>query len=79
MTTSEELQQLSERELLIKVTVAQEYMKSDITELKVHSETNNGIVADLVKAKNFTYGALTMLVLIMTLGVPIVAMVWNQL
>ena len=70
---------MTDRELLVKVLVTQENMQGDIGELKQHSETNNGIVADLVRAKNFTYGALGMLAFLMTLGIPLVVWGLNQL
>ena len=70
---------MTERELLVKVTVTQDNMQSDIAQLKTHSDANNGIIADLVSAKHFTFGALAMLGFLMTAGVPLVALVWNRL
>ncbi len=77
--TTEELSHMTDRELLVKVVVTQDNMQGDIGELKAHSATNNGIVAELVRAKNFTYGALAMLAFLMTLGIPLIVWGLNQL
>ena len=77
--TVEELSHMTDRELLIKMAVTQDNMEVDIGELKQHSAANNGIVADLVRAKNFTYGALAMLAFLVTVGIPLGAMLWNNI
>lgn len=72
MTTDESLRHLTDRELLVKLTVNQGNMQAEMSKL-------NGTVAGLVRAKNFTYGALAMLAFLVTAGIPVVAMVWNNI
>lgn len=69
--TDESLRHLTDRELLVKLTVNQDNMQTEMSKL-------NGTVADLVRAKNFTYGALTMLGFLVTVGIPAVALIWNN-
>ncbi len=70
--TGESLRHLTDRELLVKLTVNQDNMRREMSKI-------NGTVADLVTAKNLTYGALGMLAFLMTLGIPLVIWGLNQL